>query len=115
MLNALGKELRKIRVDKDHNINDMAKKLGISISYLSAIESGKRKIPAGMVETVIKKYHLTKAEADRLKAAETESSTAIEINLANMTLEQKKLAFALSRKLDEISDEDCLEILRHFK
>ena len=41
----LGKKLRKIRIDNDEISSDMARKLEISVSYLSAIENGKRNIP----------------------------------------------------------------------
>ena len=50
MITDFGKELRILRVEKDENINTMAKKLGISIAYLSAIESGNRPIPSDLVE-----------------------------------------------------------------
>ena len=40
----LGKKLRKIRIDNDEISSDMARKLEISVSYLSAIENGKRNI-----------------------------------------------------------------------
>ena len=53
MATTFGKELRKLRIDKDENIHDMAKKLGISISYLSAIEAGSRNIPSDMVDKMV--------------------------------------------------------------
>ena len=115
MATAFGKELRKLRVDKDENIYDMAKKLGISISYLSSIEAGKRKIPNDMVERIIEQYRLNKEQSELLKAAEAESSEKIEIDLSFMTAEQRKLAFALSRKLSEITDDECLSIINKLK
>ena len=115
MTSKFGKELRKIRVDNDENINAMAKKLGISISYLSAIESGKRNIPDGMVDTIIKKYHLSKERSEMLRTAEAESSKSVDIDLTQLTFEQRQLAFALSRKLNNISDEDCISILNRIK
>lgn len=41
----LGKKLRKIRIDNDEISSDMARKLEISVSYLSTIENGKRNVP----------------------------------------------------------------------
>lgn len=115
MPTVFGKELRKLRVDKDQNIHDMAKKLGISISYLSSIESGKRKIPDGMTELIIKKYRLNKERSNELRMAEADSSKEIDIDLSNVSVEQRRLVFALSRKIDEISDEECLSILDKLK
>ena len=110
-----GKELRKLRIDKDENIHSMAKKLGISISYLSAIEAGNRKIPCGMVDTIIKKYHLDSERSEIIRQAENESLEKINFDLTSVTVEQRKLIFALSRKLNDISDEDCQNILNKLK
>jgi len=115
MATAFGKELRKLRIDKDETIHTMAKKLGISISYLSAIEAGSRNIPQGMVDTIIEKYHLNKERSEIMRQSEAESSKSIDIDLRTVTAEQRKLVFALSRKLNDISDEDCLNILNKLK
>ena len=115
MATIFGKELRKLRVDMDENINTMARKLGISISYLSAIEAGQRKIPSDMVDKIIAKYNLSEERSEIMRQAEAESSISIEIDLSNVSSEQRKLAFALSRKLDDISDKDCLDILDKLK
>lgn len=115
MLTKFGKELRKIRVDLDENIIDMAKKLHISISYLSSIEAGKRKIPNDLVEKIIERYHLNEERSEILRQAEAESSEMIDIDLSNVSTEQRKLVFALSRKLCTISDDECLSILKKLK
>lgn len=115
MATAFGKELRKLRIDKDETIHAMAKKLDISISYLSAIEAGSRKIPGEMVDKIIEKYHLNKERSEIMRQAEAESSKEIDIDLSAMTAEQRKLVFALSRKINDISDEECLSILNKLK
>lgn len=115
MATAFGKELRKLRIDKDETIHAMAKKLDLSISYLSAIEAGTRKIPSDFVDKIIQKYHLNKERSEIMRQAEAESSKSIDLDLSNVTLEQKKLVFALSRKLNDISDEECLVILNKLK
>lgn len=115
MATTFGKELRKLRIDKDENIHDMAKKLGISISYLSAIEAGSRNIPSDMVDKIIAKYHLNGERSEILRQAEAESSKEIDIDLSTVSAEQRKLVFALSRKINDISDEQCLDILNKLK
>ena len=50
MTTEFGKALRKIRIEKDENMAAMAKKMEISLSYLSAIETGTRAVPDGFVE-----------------------------------------------------------------
>ena len=115
MATTFGKELRKLRIDKDETIHAMAKKLEISISYLSAIEAGSRNIPNDMVDKIIEKYHLNKERSEILRQAEAESSKTLDIDLSAVSSEQRKLVFALSRKLNEMSDQDCLDILNKLK
>lgn len=115
MATVLGKELRKLRIDKDETIHHMAKKLEMSISYLSAIEAGNRNIPSGLVDKIINKYHLNKERSEIMRQAEAESSKEINVDLSKVSVEQRKLVFALSRKLNDISDEDCLYILNRLK
>ena len=57
-----GALLRRIRVDKQETQKSMATTLGVSTSYLSMIELGKRPIPNGFVEKVSNKYSLAPAE-----------------------------------------------------
>lgn len=115
MASKFGKELRKIRVDYEDSINDMAKKLGISMSYLSAIEAGKRNIPSDMVSKIISSYKLNKERSEILKQSEVESAKQIDIDLSTVSIEQRKLVFALSRKINDISDEECFKILEKLK
>lgn len=115
MATTFGKELRKLRIDKDETIHTMAKKLEMSMSYLSAIEAGSRNIPSDMVDKIITKYKLNKERSEILRQAEAESAKEINVNLDGVSPEQRKLVFALSRKLNDISDEECLNIINKLK
>lgn len=55
----LGKFLRKIRIDLEENLKDMADKLGVAASYLSSIESGKRNVPSTLAANLVKAYNLS--------------------------------------------------------
>lgn len=115
MSSKFGKELRKIRIDFDDSISGMASKLNISTSYLSAIEAGKRNIPSDMVSKIIDAYKLDKERSEILKQSEIDSAKEVNIKLTNVSIEQRNLVFALSRKLNEISDEECFKILEKLK
>lgn len=62
----LGKILRKIRIDNDLSIENMALIFNISISYLSLIETGKRKITQDIINIILTN-NLFKKEKDRIK------------------------------------------------
>ena len=44
MITPIGKFLRKLRIDTGEILKDMAEKLHVSPSFLSAVENGKKKI-----------------------------------------------------------------------
>lgn len=115
MATELGKELRKMRIERDQNINDMAKNLNISISYLSSIENGKKKIPDGMIERVIKEYKLTDEKIETLRLAAINSSKEFEIDLSETSNDQRRLVYILSRKLKKMSNKKCEEIINKIK
>ena len=111
MVTSLGKMLRKIRIDKDENALSMAKKLGISLSYLSAIENGKRNIPDGFGDKVIASYELKDEQAEAVHRAVDESATQVTIPVAALNPGQKQLAISFARKVDNLSETEIEELL----
>ncbi|WP_375685029.1 helix-turn-helix domain-containing protein [Bartonella sp. AP172QHHD] len=67
MVTSFGKILRKLRIDHSERLLDMAKKLDISVSFLSSVEIGKKSVPVGLEEKIIELYGLDKAMASLLK------------------------------------------------
>lgn len=62
VLTNLGKQTRKLRIDNEELLMDMANKLEISASYLSAIETGKRKMPKDFIEKIENIYKVKISE-----------------------------------------------------
>ncbi len=62
-----GKTLRKLRIDHSERLLDMAKKLDVSVAFLSSVEIGKRSVPVGLEEKIIELYALDKAMVSLLK------------------------------------------------
>ena len=71
MATEYGKYLKKLRIDESEKLADMAKRLGISTSYLSFIENGTREIPPDFSYRVWKEYKLSEDKTKALVAAET--------------------------------------------
>ncbi|WP_375696465.1 helix-turn-helix domain-containing protein [Bartonella sp. AP331QHHD] len=67
MVTSFGKILRKLRIDHSERLLDMAKKLDISVAFLSSVEIGKKSVPVGLEEKIIELYGLDKAMASLLK------------------------------------------------
>jgi predicted transcriptional regulator len=49
-LTDFGKAIRKARIDTGETLGSMADALGVTASFLSSIETGRKKVPDGLVE-----------------------------------------------------------------
>jgi len=111
MLTSIGRFLRKLRIDRGEILKDMADKLCVTVSFLSAIENGKKKMPSAWNTRICELYELDsqQKEAFTTAIAETESSITMDFDCA--TLQHKELAISFARKFSEI-DTDQLEAIK---
>lgn len=115
MLTDFGKELRKIRIDNNEFLKDMANKLGVTVSYLSAVENGKRDIPDEWLNKIINDYNLSKNEIINLKNALYISKQEVNISLSHLNDSRKQAAMSFAREFNDFSDEDINDILTMLK
>lgn len=111
MLTAFGKELRKLRIMAGELIRDMAAKLDVTASYLSAVETGKRKIPEGWVKKISNLYNLTPREQGVLQKAADASALSVKLDLNGMTDRRRQTAVLFAREFSDMDDEK-LETIR---
>lgn len=97
MLTQLGIFLRKLRLEYGEIMKDMAAKLDISSSFLSAVENGKKKMPEPWYDTIVNLYNLDKEKQDELMIAIEESQKSAEINLEDLSKEKKIGIFICKR------------------
>lgn len=112
MLTEFGKFLRKLRIDRGELLKDMAKKLDITVSYLSAVENGKREIPESWLGTIYMKYNLDEEQYIEMQNAAYEDVGKISIEYGT---EDKQLALAFARRFNELSCEDKKNIMKLLK
>lgn len=115
MLVPIGKFLRKIRIDRGEILSDMAKKLGVTASFLSAVENGKKRMPALWNNHICELYNLDKSQIEEFTQAIAESEARIELNLDNATTSQKKLAISFARKFSDFDDRDIQRFMELMK
>lgn len=108
MITELGKELRKIRIDRDERLIDMAKRLDKSSAFVSAIEVGKKTPPAEFEEGIIRSYSLGRDIADRLRLAADRARKAFTIEPSSML--GRDTAGLLARRMNSLSEEQLNEI-----
>ena len=105
-LTEFGKFSRKLRIDNGELLKDMDIKLNLTVSYLSAVEIGKRNIPEKWEEEIVRAYHLNLQEREELKEAIIYSKKVFKINVENFEKEEKDLILMLARKVDNMDEKE---------
>lgn len=110
MKGRLTKFLRKLRIENEEYLKDMAEKTGVSIAFLSAVENGTKKISDSLIEKIIESYSLTKEQEDELRLASMEANNEATIYFDSLNNKQVELAYRFARRIDSIDDETLLKI-----
>jgi transcriptional regulator with XRE-family HTH domain len=115
MLTSFGRFVRKMRIDAGYLLKDMADHLGVTASYLSAVEMGKRRIPNDWFDKISIFFSLSPDKKNELMALIQETQRDVQIDLSNTTKQQRDLAFVFARKLDGLNENDIQNIFKVFK
>ena len=102
----LGKFLRKLRIDNNEYLKDMSQKLDVSISYLSAIENGVKKISPDLVEKIILVYSLDVEQIDKLKMYVMEANNSVDLDLSKLDDNKLDLTYRFARNVSYLSESD---------
>lgn len=113
MVTEFGKFLRILRITKSLSAKDMAEKFKVTVSYLSAVETGKRSIPPTWERTLCYDFNLSNDEKKKLYEAIEKSSESLNLDLKTYNDEQKKLLWAVARgELDESVVQKLCEVIK---
>jgi len=110
-----GARIRELREAKGVTLADMAKDLGISSAYLSALEHGKRGRPSWyLVQRIIAYFNIIWDDAEFLTALARLSHPKITINTAGLQPKATELANRLALQihaLDEMQLDRLMNVL----
>lgn len=109
-LTQLGKFLRKLRIDRGELLRDMAKKLDVALSFLSAVENGKKNMPSEWIIKLADLYTLSDEQKKDLDAAVAESEKGIGVKFAGLSADERKLSVAFARKIQNLSKTERSEL-----
>ena len=110
MLTSFGKLCKKIRVDHNQVLYDMAKVLGVKPSFLSSVENGKKNVPENWCDIIHREYGLSTNEYKELLEAKDISKTQVKLNLVDCVDEDRALAFSFAITFEELSSEQKKKI-----
>ena len=106
MLTQLGKFLRKLRIDNDELMKEMADSLGLASSTLSSIENGRRKPPKDFFERMLSVYALGSEQAAQLEMAIMQSQDEVSLEIKGLDEPDRELAVAFAKRFVGMSEED---------
>lgn len=112
MLSEFGKFCRNLRMQRDELLIDMAQKLNVTPSFLSAVEVGKKGIPERWEKEIIDIYELNEEQIVELRQAISNSVRQLKFDLSQRKEEDKDLLLAFARKLDTLDTKDKESILK---
>ena len=111
-LTQLGKFLRKLRIDRSELLRDMAKKLDVALSFLSAVENGKKNMPSEWIIKLADLYTLSDEQKKDLDAAVAESEKGIGVKFTGLSADERKLSVAFARKIKSLSASEQTQLER---
>ena len=110
----LGIALRKIRLDRQELLKDMADRLKVSSAFLSAVETGKNRPPANFIDGICSAYELSEDEKKELQLAADMSLDEIKIDLTDSSSMQRQAAVSFAKVLNDLTDDEISKIMRVF-
>ena len=102
-----------IRINCGDSEKQMAEKLGISASYLSAIENGKRNVPDDLKDAILANYDLTPEEQEKMKKALASSLENMRLDFANLEENRRRVIYAVAKEnLDDETIERICQVIK---
>lgn len=112
---SFGEFVRILRIKHHEVMGDMANMLEVKIPFLSAVENGRKNVPADWIDKIANHYGLTIKEKDELQKAVDESRTQYKIAIKDSGINQRRAAMQFARSFDELDDDTAIKILKLLK
>ena len=110
MVSRLGRFLRKLRIDNNLILKDMADMLGVTSSMLSAVENGKKSAPLEWEYKIINSYNLSEEDKEELHNSILESIKQIRIDIESNDYDRANVAISFARNFEELNEEKIKKI-----
>ena len=93
----------------------MADKLNVSSAFLSAVEMGRKHMPATWERTLVEDYRLDAGQTAELSNAIAESAKSVRLDLTNISADSRRTVLAFARKIQEVDEADLERIAEFLK
>ncbi|MGM9946503.1 helix-turn-helix domain-containing protein [Floccifex sp.] len=112
---SFGEFMRVLRVKNHEVMGDVARMLGVTVPFLSAVENGKKNVPIEWIDKIVEYYNLDDDMKKELIEVIDESKTQYKLITKNSSLNQRKVAFQFARSFDGMDDETAIRIMNLLK
>ncbi|MEX0954744.1 MAG: helix-turn-helix domain-containing protein [Rhizobiaceae bacterium] len=107
-----GEKLRQLRRQRGVSQKDMARALGVSAAYLSALEHGHRGAPSwAMTQKIIGYFNVIWDDAEELQRLAASSDPRVLVDTAGLSPRATELANLLAASIGALGDEEVEELL----
>ena len=108
-----GAKLRDLRAERGISQKDMAKSIGVSAAYLSALEHGRRGQPTwDKLQRIIQYFNIIWDEAEELQRLAMISDPRIVIDTGGLSPAATELANVLATKIGDIDEKTARLLIR---
>lgn len=111
-LTEFGRMTRKLRVEHDEYLKDMASHLGVTPAYLSAVERGQRNAPYEWIGRLQAAYGLTHDMADHMGKALAESRAYAKLDISHLSTGDRRCIERLAQQLPLFDEREREQIER---
>jgi transcriptional regulator with XRE-family HTH domain len=109
--NKLSVFMKQLRLNADdETMTDMAKRLNISVSYLSSIENEKRNMTDEMYDLICRLYRLNREQRNELEYLKNLASKTINVQLDDLATPAKETTVKFLSNVDSLSEDDLARI-----
>lgn len=107
-----GEYMRILRVKNHEVMGDIAKLLGVSLPFLSAVENGKKNVPTEWIEKIAAHYALNAEEIRELEEVIAQSKTQMKLDLKSASVFQRSAALQFARSFENMDEETAKKIMK---
>lgn len=113
MQKSLSLFLKELRHDHGkEKLSDMASKLGVSASYLSTVENGKRVMHDKLFEGIVRVYQLSKGQEKELNVLRKLEGNSIHVKTKDLDPERRDTVIKFLSSIDDLSQEE-MQTIQH--
>jgi transcriptional regulator with XRE-family HTH domain len=111
MTTTLGKELKKLRIDLGLTLLGMAQAMNMSSSFLSAIETGRKRVPDNFLDTLTLSFGKVQIEKNKYEVLINQARKEVRMSIEDSNFEDAALATALARRFSNLTPEQKKRLL----